>query len=159
MAAHSFIRVPPDSTGKLTATRQLVIGANTVERQHLELGITAPVITYVTSASLLPGASVTLDSAQLTASMTGRLWGVDVICAAPFKAEVYTVANGTPSTIKGLGITNLGHWEFRPPHPAFITVPYSVTAGLDGFRVIVTNLGVVDDSDVYTLIYYDEELT
>jgi hypothetical protein len=155
----SFIRVPPDSTGKLTATRQLTIGANTVERQHVELGITVPQITYVTSAALLPGASVTLDSAQLTALMTGRLWGVDVICAAPFKAEVYTVANGTPSTIKGLGMTNLGHWEFRPPHPAFISVPYSATAGLDGFRVIVTNLGVMDDSDVYTIIYYDEELT
>jgi hypothetical protein len=155
----SFIRVPPDSTGKLTATRQLVIGANTVERQHFELGITVPQITYATSASLAPGASVTLDSAQLTAAMTGRLWGVDVICAAPFKAEVYTVANGTPSTIKGLGITNVGHWEFRPPHASFVTVPYSATAGLDGFRVIVTNLGVVDDSDVYCLIYFDEELT
>jgi hypothetical protein len=143
----------------LTATRQLVIGANTVERQHIEQGITAPLITYVTSASLLPGASVTLDSTQLTASMTGRLWGVDVISAAAFKAEVYTVANGTPSTIKGLGITNVGHWMFRPPHPSFLTVAYSVTAGLDGFRVIVTNLGVLDDSDVSAIFYYDEELT
>ena len=155
----SYIQVPPDSTGKKTAARQLVIGADTVQRQHVEQGITTPQITYVTSASLAPGASVTLDSAQLTASMTGRLWGIDVICAAPFKAEVYTVANGTPSTIKGLGITNIGHWEFRPPHPSFISVAYSVTAGLDGFRVIVTNIGVVDDSDCYCLIYFDEELT
>ena len=157
--ADSYIQVPPDSSGKKTDTRQLVIGANTVERQRVEFGITSPQVSYVTSASLAPGASATLDSAQLTTNMTGRLWGVDVICAAPFKAEVYTVANGTPSTIKGLGITNLGAWTFRPPHPGFISVPYSVTAGLDGFRVIVTNLGVLDDSDCYCLIYYDEELT
>jgi hypothetical protein len=154
----SFIQTPPDSTGKKIAARQLVIGADTIQRQHVELGITVPEITYATSASLLPDASVTLDSAQLTASMTGRLWGVDVICVAPFKAEVYTVANGTPSTIKGLGITNEGHWEFRPPHPSFITVPYSVTAGLDGFRVIITNLGM-DYSDCYVIFWYDEELT
>jgi hypothetical protein len=157
--ADSFIRVPPDSTGKLIDARQVVIGANTVQRQRFEDAITSPQITYVTSASLLPGASVTLDSAQLTAAMTGRLWGVDVICAAAFKAEVYTVANGTPSTIKGLGITNVGYWPFRPPNPAFISVPYSATAGLDGFRVIITNLGVLDDSDCYVIFYYDEELT
>ena len=157
--ADSFIRLPPDSTGKLVDARQIVIGANTVQRQRFEDGITSPQVTYVTSASLATGASVTLDSAQLTANMTGRLWGVDVICAAPFKAEVYTVANGTPSTIKGLGMSNTGYWAFRPPNPGFISVAYSVTAGLDGFRVIVTNLGVVDDSDAYCLIYFDEELT
>lgn len=155
----SYIQTPPDSTGKKIAARQLVIGADTVQRQQFEEGLTSPQISYATSASLLPGASVTLDSAQLTAAMTGRLWGVDVICAAPFKAEVYTVANGTPSTIKGLGLTNVGHWEFRPPNPGFISVAYSVTAGLDGFRVIITNLGVVDDSDVYTIFFFDEELT
>jgi hypothetical protein len=154
-----FIQLPPDSSGKKTATRQLVIGTDTVQRQHVEDAITSPQITYATSASLVPGASVTLDSAQLTALTTGRLWGVDVISAAAFKAEVYTVANGTPSTIKGLGITNVGYWAFRPPNPAFISVPYSATAGLDGFRVIVTNLGVLDDSDVYVLFFFDEELT
>ena len=143
----------------MTATRQLFIGSDTVQRQHREMGITSPQITYVTTSSLAPRSSVTLDSAQHTAAMTGRLWGLDVICAAPFKAEVYTVANGTPSTIKGLGITNEGHWEFRPPNPGFVTVAYSATAGLDGFRVIVTNLGLIDDSDVYCLFYFDEELT
>ena len=155
----SYIRVPPDSTGKFTATRQLVIGADTVERQHFELGLTSPQITYVTSASLAAGASATLDSAQLTASMTGRLWGVTVACSVSFKAEVYTVANGTPSTIKGLGISHTGHWTWPTPHAGFITVPYSVTAGLDGFRVIVTNLDLSESADVYCSIFYDEELS
>ena len=155
----SYIQLPADSTGKKLAARQLVIGADTVQRQHVELGMTAPQVTSVTSASLAAGASATLDSAQLTANMTGRLWGVRVVCAALFKAEVYTVMNGVPSAIKGLGISHGGHWEFRPPHPSFLTVPASATAGLDGFRVLVTNLGVVDASDVSCLFFFDEEVS
>ena len=155
----SFIRVPPDSTGKRTATRELVIGADTVQRQHVEFGMTTPLITYVTSATLAAGASATLDSTQLASAMTGRLWGALVATAVSFRAEVYTVANGTPSTIKGIGISHIGHWTFIPPHPSFLTVAYSVTAGLDGFRVIVTNLDLSESSDVYCTFFYEEEAT
>jgi hypothetical protein len=157
--ADSYIQVPPDSTGKKADARQIVIGANTVQRQRMEWGITAPLLTYVTSASLAAGSTATLDSTQLTSAMTGRLWGVSVACATSFKAEVFTVANGTPSTTKGIGISHVGHWNFTVPNPGFITVPYSVTAGLDGFRVIVTNLDVSEASDCYCVFYYDEELT
>lgn len=157
--AKSFIRVPPDSTGKLTETRQLVVGANTVERQLVESGITSALLTYVTSASLAAGASATLDSTQLTASMTGRLWSVLIAAHVDFKAELYTVANGVASSIKGLVISNIGYAYIAPPDPAFVTVAYSVTAGLDGFRVIVTNLELSEPSDCYCVFYYDEELT
>lgn len=157
--AQSFIRVPPDSTGKLVDSRQLVVGANTVERQRIEYGITVPVITYVTSASLAAGASVTLDSAQLTASMTGRLWGVLVASTVSFRAELFTVANAVASASRGTAISHIGYCFICPPAPDFVTVAYSVTAGLDGFRVIVTNLDLSEAADVYCTFYYDEELT
>jgi hypothetical protein len=56
-ATNSFIRVPPDSTGKKTATLSVVRGADTVEIQEV-------LPSYQTDATSV-GVSVTTASAQI----------------------------------------------------------------------------------------------
>lgn len=117
----------------------------------------AGAITYDTEASVSAGGQATLDSAQISSSKTGKLMGLLVASSVAFKAVVQTVSDGVPSTTKAIWFSFTGGWDYKPPSRDFITVAHSAAAGLDGFRVVVTNLDTTRAADVYAVFYYDEE--
>ena len=64
--ASGFIQVPPDSTGKLIDTDELVVGANTVERHRVRIaGAAATELAAVTSSA---GVQVNISSGVVTMS-------------------------------------------------------------------------------------------
>ena len=172
----SFIQVPTDAGGKKVDAETLVIGANTVQRQRVQLtGASATDIgrvtasegvsvslavlsatrTHSTVASVAAGGQGDLDAAQISSGLTGKLVQLVVSSSAPFKAELYTVTNGVPS---GVLVTWIGHSVgFTLAHKKFITVAHNAGAGLDTFRVTVTNLDTSEAADVYATFFYDEE--
>jgi hypothetical protein len=47
--------------------------------------------------------------------------------------------------------------DFTSAHKKFITVAQDAGAGLDTFRVTVTNLDTSEAADIYATFFYDEE--
>lgn len=113
-------------------------------------------LTYVTTATVAAGASTNLDSAQVTSATTARLLGLLVSASVPFKAELRTVANGVASANKAVWFSMSGGWDWKTPGRDFIQVAHSATAGLDGFRVVVTNNDLSEAADVYCSFFFDE---
>lgn len=98
---------------------------------------TNPVNTHVTSAALAAGASVDLDTPEATSKKLALIY---MWSSAPFRARIYTVDNAVESTdpVGVGGGPAFGTFEFRPSHRNYITL--GATAGLDAFRVEMTNL-------------------
>ena len=112
-----------------------------------------PANAYVTSAALAAGSSANLSTADLGAK---KLAQVEVWASVAYKAAVHTVANGTPSTDPiAIGGGDAMHaWEWRSPHRDFAAVTSS--AGVDGFRVVVTNLDDANAADVYATFHVQD---
>jgi hypothetical protein len=111
---------------------------------------TSPTNTYVTSASLAAGSSANLDSGDLGAV---KLSQVEVWTSVAYKAAIYTIANGTPSANP---VAIGGGQPFQPfiwkaPHRNYASV--SSSAGVDGFRVAITNLDDANAADVYATFH------
>jgi hypothetical protein len=107
---------------------------------------TSPTNTYVTSASLAAGSSANLDTGELGAV---KLAQVEVWASVAYKAAVYTIINGSASAnpIAIGGGQPFVPFTWKPPHRNYAAV--TANAGVDGFRVAVTNLDDANAADVY----------
>lgn len=110
---------------------------------------TNPVNEYVTSASLASEGSANLDTSDVGAK---KLEQIEVWSSRAFKAELYTIENDVASSdpIAIGGADSFGTFTWKAPHPDFVEV--SSSAGTDGFRVTVTNLGT-QAVDVYATFH------
>lgn len=177
MATPSFIRVPPDSTGKKVDMCQIDVGGDTVERQRVQLAgdasdavaaitlsdgvpvsaaITTPTVSHSSVSSIAAGGNADIDSTQMPVSLTGKLSQVFVSGSVPFKAVVKTVQNNVESGPLITRIASLST-DIKLVSKRFITIAYSASAGFDGFRVTITNLDTSEAADFYSTFLYDVE--
>jgi hypothetical protein len=155
-----YQRVKPDFGGDGVAQAVSVdVGVSDAGTQRVVLArssAVSPQLTYVTEAAISPGSSSTLtDSAQITSGKTGYLLGFTASSSVPIKVELRTVLNGIASANKMVRFgTDI---EWTSPDAGAITVAEDPTAGLDGFRLVITNLNTsVEAADVYATFIYDE---
>ncbi len=174
--ANSFIQVPVDAGGKKVDADQLVVGANTVQRQRIQVtgagatdiartnaseGLTTSLAvlsanrTHSTTASVAAGGAADLDAAQISSGLTGKLIQIIISSSVPFKAELKTVTNAVETGALVTWIDRSVDCTFA--HKKFITVAHNAGAGLDTFRVTITNLDTTAPADVYATFFYDEE--
>lgn len=177
MATPSYIRVPPDSTGKKVDMCEVTVGAETVQRQRVQLAgdatdaiagitlsggvpvssaLTNPVGHHVTVTSVAAGGSDTLDSLQIPTSLTGKLVNIVVSGSVPFKAQLFTVTDGVQSS-ELITVICKDIWDYRPISKSLITVAQSAGIGFDGFRIVVKNLDTSEAADFYAAFFYDTE--
>jgi hypothetical protein len=178
------VRIPAaPSSGQDLDAEQLSVGGNTVLRERMQVVGAADVeivrvlntdpagteyalvvrsvetesaqLTTVTDTAIAAGASATLDSTQINSGKTGKLHGILVSSAIPFKATLQTVSNGVATT-RAVAFALERTWDWQPPGREFIQVAQDAGAGLDGFRVVIDNLDTSEASDVYASFFYDE---
>jgi hypothetical protein len=116
---------------------------------------TNPTNTYVTQASVATGTTANLDTGDIGAK---RLSAFEVWSSVPYKAALYTISNGTPSTdplVIGGGAPFTA-FQWRAPHPDYVKT--TASAGVDGFRVAVTNLSDANSpaADFYATFHYED---
>lgn len=117
--------------------------------------LTTAQTSLATSASLAPGSSIDLDSAQVTVSTTAELLGLIIAGSAPLKAILKTVTNAVASS--DLAVFWPMNEPIWMPSKKFFTVAHDAGAGLDGFRVTVTNLNTgTAATDVFCTFLYNE---
>ena len=152
MALDSFIQTPPDSTGKKVDNVELVVGANTVQRQRFVVGAIDPKDERLTSVDLGAGVNVDLTTADITTGKTGKLAAADVGASVPLRVDIQTVSGArvTRSTI----FTQAGETvRWRTPHLDHLT--QAGGAG-NGFGVSITNLDTSQAANVYATLYWEE---
>ncbi len=158
--ADGFIQVPTDSTGKKLRTFVLP-GGDHAEAVYLvdpngdfAQAPESPQLAITTSASLAAGASVNLETGDITTGTTGKLEQVTIAASVPLKAEIATVVAGTP-TFRDVVFTTDGRLTFpwRPPHKNWLT---NAGGSTRRFRVRITNQDNADAADVYATFYWDE---
>ena len=111
-----------------------------------------PANKYVTSASLAAGASANLDTGDIGAQ---RCTGIEVWSTVAYKIAAYKILNAvtdTDPTVIGGGQAFVP-FIWKPPHPDYMKTTSS--AGVDGFRVTVTNLDDANAADVYATFHYE----
>lgn len=178
------IGLPADGAGKKLDTEQLLVAAVTVQRERMQItGAAAaeiarilntdpaatdyalvtrdapPVSAQTSTGSVLTvsaGSTGSVDSTQLTSGTTGKLLGFAASGSVPFKVELQTVLNAV-ATLRLVKFGRGDDIEWRAPHKEFITQVESVTAGLDGFRLVFTNMDTGSGSaDFYATFFWDE---
>lgn len=175
----------PQITARRLDAEQLTVGAQTVVRERMQLAGAAdseiarvratppastdqglvvrplpepasnPQISHAAEAAVAAGASATFDSAQISSAMTGRLRHVIVAASVGWKAQLRTVQNGVASADQIVWFR--GDWDGRLPHRDSVRVAHDPGAGLDAFRVVVTNLDTSQPADLYATFLYDED--
>lgn len=176
--ANSFIGITePAVPNKKLDSESLVVGANTVERERVQitgiaatdvvpatladglsvtLGLQSPQLTFASAAALAAGTSTDLDSAQITAGLTGQLVQVIMGSSVAAKWLLKTVLNGA-ETDKVCFFTRPGESkEWQVPSKKFIQQAQNAGAGFDGFRLAVTSLETSEAADVYASFLFDE---
>jgi len=143
--------VPMDASNPIYA--QLTAGTALVGK--VGIAATDPKTSAASSVAVAAGGTASLDSSQISADKTGHLLQARASASVPWKAELQTVANGVASA-------TLAVWFWNDPLPleliaGAITVAYDATAGLDGFRIVVTNLDPVQTADLYAFFVWDEQ--
>jgi hypothetical protein len=117
-----------------------------------ETAPTSPTIDTASSSALAAGASADLDSAEITT--TSYLGQVVVASSVPFKAVVKKVLNGSATTVATIfGGPNVPA-VYRPAHRQYVAV--TASAGVDVFRVSVTNEDASEAADVYSSFEYQQ---
>lgn len=119
--------------------------------------LSSPQRTHASSSSVSAGSSDDLDSAQVTSSTTGKLVAIIMGASVPLKGELKTVLNGVASSTLITFFTPALETRIFEIPKNFITQAEDATAGLDGFRVTVTNLDTSQAADVYVTFLWDEE--
>jgi len=158
--ADGYIQLPADQAGKKLRTYVLPNGDHAEgvflvdDQGNFVSSPESPQASYLTSASLAAGASVTLDATAVTTAKTGQLQAILVGASVPLKAEIRTVLAGTPTTRGVVFTTDAKLTElFEPPDKHW----YQLAGGATTFyRVTITNLDNVDAADVYATIWWDE---
>lgn len=114
---------------------------------------TNPVTSYVTIAGLTAGSVDTLTTPEAAAK---KLAQVEVWASVAFKAFVHTVDNGSESAspIAVGGGQAFAPFIWKAPHRNYATL--GTTAGLDAFRVKITNLDDANAADVYATFHYED---
>ena len=111
----------------------------------------APVTDYQTSAAVAAGATAVLTTAEAAAK---KLTGVEVWASVACKVTVHTVDNGVESAILVIGgFQAFVGWQYKTPHRNYIVL--GTTAGVDAFRVNVTNLDDANAADIYATFHYE----
>lgn len=116
-------------------------------------GITDAKLKYATSASIAPLGTATFDSDAIASGKTGHLLKVIVDSTVPWKAELRTLLNGTPSANKAVWFSTSGTQDFLKK---MISQAYDGGGGAEGFRVVVTNQDAAKTADVYCTLFWDE---
>ncbi len=155
------------------ATDQVLVFANTVKDGsgtdlvplvdadgHLQLDVLTgggsdtpsnPTVEPETGVDTATAAEENLTGSEAAAK---KLAGVDVWCSQRYKFTVHTVDNAVESGILGIGGGDASQGvPWRPPHRDYVQL--GTTAGLDAFRVIVTNLGNLP-ADTHAVIYAED---
>lgn len=140
-------RVRTANTGRLQVDVITGGGSNTP---------TSPQKVRVTSAAVSAGSSANLDSTQVTSAKTAKLWQILATASVAIKVDIQTMLNGTGTTVATFFVQPNQAYTYNTPHPNFITQAESVTAGLDGFRAIVTNMDNASAADVYATFFWEE---
>ena len=118
--------------------------------------ITAAKTSLDTSASLAPGSAIDLDSSQVSVGTIAKLLGLIVTGAAPLKAVLKTLTNAVASSDLAVFFPKDDN-PIWMPSKEFFTVAHDAGAGLDGFRVTITNLNTgASATDVYCTFLWDE---
>ena len=114
---------------------------------------TAPVNNFQTSAAVTAGTEVSLTTPETGAK---KLAWIEVWASVAYRAFVHTVDNAVESTDPLMvgGGQAYQSMVFRPEHIDYIQV--AATAGLDAFRVKVTNLDDNLPADVYATFHYED---
>ncbi len=124
----------------------------------VQQGLTTPTMAHDSALALAAAAPADLDSTQIPSGLTGKLVAVLMSASVPLKGELKTVLNGVESGVLATIFSNAGQngW-IKLPNKDFVTQVEDVTAGLDGFRLTVTNLDSENAADVYATFFYDVE--
>ncbi len=124
----------------------------------VQQGLTTPTTAHDSALAVAAGSPADLDSTQVPSGLTGKLVSVLMSASVPLKGELKTVLNGVESSVVATIFSQAGQngW-IKLPHKDFVTQVEDVTAGLDGFRLTVTNLDNENAADVYATFFYDVE--
>ena len=183
--ADSFVRIPPDDSGKRLDAESLTVAATPVFRERhqiagaLDVEILAvrntdpadddygivvrpapqvsPRTDFVTSSSLAPDASVNLDATTISAATTGKLLQLLVSSSAPCKWEFKT-RDGAVEVLRFVIFTSgvTGEASKEIRPSNKEAYTHAHVSGDENFRVTVTNLGQLQSADVYTTFEWDE---
>ncbi len=119
--------------------------------------ITAAKTSLASSTDLAATSSTNLDSAQISVGTTGELLALMITSSVPLKGILRTVLNAVESSDLAVFFAAAANNELiMMPSKKFFTQAHDAGAGLDGFRVNVTNLDGSAASDVYCTFFYDE---
>jgi len=114
---------------------------------------TNPVNAYVTISGLTAGSADHLTTPEAAGK---KLAAVEVWSSVAFKAFLHTVDNSVESTnplVVGGGEA-FQPFKYKPSHRSYITL--GTTAGLDAFRMKVTNLDDANAADIYATFHYED---
>ena len=181
--ADSYIGLPTDGGGKKVDAEQLIVGANTVQRERDQIaGLAADDVAVVTDTDVLPsehglavrpinlvspqystlsssalsaGSEVNLDASTIPAATTGKLIGVTLASSVPCRWEIKSRDGAVLLTFAVLFSTYLVlSLDWRPPDKRFTIL---LGNGVDeNFRVTVKNMSGDQTADVYATIFWDE---
>lgn len=116
---------------------------------------TSPINDYNTSAAVAAGSTANLDTADFgTATKKATLFQASA--SVPIKAEFGYVDNDVMTTLAVGFAPAGGQVVMQPRHRDYWSHAFTATAGLDGFRIIVTNLDTSQAADVYGTILYED---
>jgi len=141
-------------------------GTGVTEKIVGDAGITLPVSwpgeslqrSTGSSSAVAAGGSATFDSTQITSGKTARLYKVVVAATVAIKVVLSTVANGVATT-QEVDVGWDGTWKWESRHPETLKQAYDAGAGLDGFRVVATNLDTALAADIYCTFQWNEVAT
>ena len=133
---------------EVSLTNRLPVDPNAVQSLQRNRG---------TLVAIAAGGSGDIDSAQITAAKTGQLLQLVVSSSVFFKIDLKTVTNAIESAVLHTEFGGpLDKVDFKPVHKAAFAVAQDAGAGLDAFRVTVTNLDTGEAADFYATWIYDE---
>jgi hypothetical protein len=113
---------------------------------------TNPVIDTQTSALVAVATPTDIDTAE---AANKRLVKIDIFASVSWKGEVFTVDNAIESSRLGVtGGSPHKSVQWVPPHPDYIQL--GATAGLDAFRLKVTNLDDNQAADFHAVFYFED---
>ena len=121
-------------------------------------GTLSPVMCPLSQINLAAGASVNLDTFNISAGTTARLNKIHVASSAACKWEIRAVDNGIVTAPFDVIITPPGSDDWTVPEEPiddeFIMLRGSLTSN---WRITVTNLDSANAADVYATPYWYEE--